>query len=616
MIEAIYRIGKIQPQGDFLEDFIEDIGKNYKNVFEILIDITDIDNFIYKGIEYEEYDSSKKMKFFYKKGSSRGIDRTPTSKITEIEKTLDKKIKPFFKSFIKSNKALLDNNDTEFISKIGNLFDKKFDTIKEDLINFVKANGFVKESDRLSLKEPSIITFCFLKGDKKYYVGDLSIFVNVFKDNENESYKNFYEKDKIISKANNKFCYICKKESREVWGFVNTYNFYTADKESYIAGGFNKKLMWKNYPVCSSCAKILEKGKKYADKNLIYKFCGFDYYIIPELIIDDDYFLEKTLKAMKKYQDFSLEESKSSLIENVEEKILKELSTQNNNINFNFLFFKKQNSAFKILLFIKDIAPTRLRKLIKAKEDVDDHEKKVYDIFKELPTKKSNISLNFSFKFIREFFPNTKRDGKFDKYFLSILNNIFIGEKISLNLLLSRFMEKIRSEFLKDNWIDAWVLKSYKILLYIEKINCLERRKNMVGNIPGNIINSNEEKIFEDFFRENNIFDDPVKKALFLEGVLTKKLLNIQRQQRNSEPFRNRLNGLKIDEKIAKRLLPEIINKLEEYEKNYYHSLEENIGKYLLKSDFKKYSIDEMSYYFTLGLVLAKHFTFSKDNKN
>jgi len=119
---------------------------------------------------------------------------------------------------------------------------------------------------------------------------------------------------------------------------------------------------------------------------------------------------------------------------------------------------------------------------------------------------------------------------------------------------------------------------------------------------------------FEEFFVENSIFDDDMKKAVFLLGVLAKKLLNIQYQERNATPFRSRLNGLKIDEKVAKRLLPEIINKLEEYGKNYYSKLETAIGEYMLNADFSKYSIDEISYYFTLGMVLEKYFKFKEEN--
>ena len=126
----------------------------------------------------------------------------------------------------------------------------------------------------------------------------------------------------------------------------------------------------------------------------------------------------------------------------------------------------------------------------------------------------------------------------------------------------------------------------------------------------------NYENDFEEFFKEHPLLDDETKKALFLEGVLSKKLLNIQFTERSATPFRSRLNGLKIDEKIAKRLLPEMINKLEEYGKNYYVKIEKTIGEYMLDAKFKNYSVDELSYYFTLGMVLADSFKVEKENNN
>ncbi|SDN71888.1 CRISPR-associated protein Csh1 [Desulfonauticus submarinus] len=601
MIEGVYKIGVLQEKRDFLQEFIEDPGNNIKHVFKIVVDISNETNPEYKGIKYEEYDSSKKLKYFYKRGSANGPDKTPTSKITQIEKTFNNKVKKVFKKYLKSNNRFLSEKEKNVISNLQNLIEKNCDKILEDLKNFSSKNGFLKKQDEI--KDPSLITFVFFKNGNVSYVGELDLFVNVFKNNENEAYKSFYNKSNIESRASERYCYICGQVASEVWGFVNTYNFYTADKENYIAGGFNREYMWKNYPVCSECAKVLERGKKYINENLSYKFCGFNYLLIPELVIDNKGLLKEILfRTLKKYTDFSLAESKSALIEKVEKRTLRELAKVSNHVNFNFLFYEKSNSAFKILLYLREIAPTRLKFLIEAKDKVDNFERKI-DIFKEIK-KKGTINFNFSFNFIREFFPNSKRDGRFDNYFLAILNNIFIGKNISMDFLVGRFMEKIRTEFLNDNWIEPWVLKSYKIFIYLEQINVLDRRRQEMKNYQNN---------YEDFFQENPLFDDEVKKALFLEGVLAQKLLNIQYQERQATPFRSRLNGLKIDEKVAKRLLPEIINKLEEYNKNYYRELEETIGEYLIKSDFKKYSIDEMSYYFTLGMILAKYFSFDKE---
>ena len=597
MIEAVYEVGRLQERADFLDEFIDDIGKNYKYMLKIKVYIEDRKIPKYMGVDLEEIDVNKKLKYFYKKGSSKGTDKTPTSKITELDKTLKTKIVPIFKNILEENKQNLTEYEKEFLQKMDELISKNQNKISDDLKELVK---------NLNKKDAKAITFVFIKNGKEKYVGDMDIFADLFKRNENEAYKRFFysKSNKTYSKAKKKMCYICGNEAEEVWGFVNTYNFYNVDKTSYIAGGFKREFTWKNYPVCPECAKTLERGKKYIDERLSFKFCTFNYYLIPQLVIEDNKLLKSILGKLRKYKDFSLSDKKAGMIENVEEAILRELSSFSNQVNFNFLFYEKSNNAFKILLYMQEVAPSRLKFLIESKDQVDDETEKKHKIFAPLTTKNKEVNLDFSFSFIKEFFQDSKATKS--KKFLSILNNIFISKPVSFEFLISKFLEKISLEFLKDLWIEPTVLKSYKILLYLEKINLLERRKHM---------SQSKVNKYEDFFKENVIFDDDLKKALFLEGVLAQKLLNIQFQERNSTPFRSRLNGLKIDEKTAKRLLPEIINKLEEYGKNYYKQLESLIGEYMLNDDFSKYSVDEISYYFTLGMVLEKHFKNEENNQ-
>ena len=201
---------------------------------------------------------------------------------------------------------------------------------------------------------------------------------------------------------------------------------------------------------------------------------------------------------------------------------------------------------------------------------------------------------------------NTKLEGNFDNYFLDIVKNIFFLKPISQAFLLNRFMEKIRSDFLNEKNIFYPVLSAFKIVLFLEELNILNRRRYTYMESHGK---------YDDFFTEyKGFFDHDTKKALFLEGVLVQKLLNIQQQERKSQPFRSRLNGLRIDERIARRLLPETINKLVEYEKNYYKQLETEISTYFLKSDLKTFSSDELSFYFVMGMNLANNFD-KKENK-
>jgi len=111
-----------------------------------------------------------------------------------------------------------------------------------------------------------------------------------------------------------------------------------------------------------------------------------------------------------------------------------------------------------------------------------------------------------------------------------------------------------------------------------------------------------------------DILDTNEKKLVFLEGVLAQKLLNIQRRNRDgATPFQARLNGLKLNEKVVKRLYPEIINKLEQYDENYYKQLEELIADHALHCDFEGISNAELSFYFTTGMNQAHNFTFKNN---
>jgi CRISPR-associated protein Csh1 len=71
-----------------------------------------------------------------------------------------------------------------------------------------------------------------------------------------------------------------------------------------------------------------------------------------------------------------------------------------------------------------------------------------------------------------------------------------------------------------------------------------------------------------------------------------------------------------MDQNLIKKLFPEIVNKLEEYGKNYYSQLEEIISEHFVQSGDKwTLSNDEISFHFTLGMNLSKNFKSEKENK-
>jgi CRISPR-associated protein Csh1 len=283
--------------------------------------------------------------------------------------------------------------------------------------------------------------------------------------------------------------------------------------------------------------------------------------------------------------------------------------------NNNLLFYKKDNSAFRILLYIEGVLPSRLRKLFEAKKKIDEK-----SIFKNIKSKKGK-ALVFTFGIVQRFFPLTSNNGSYSKYFLDITNKVFTDKPVEYAFLLKFIMQKIRETFVQGNSTHWNTMEGFMLLNYVNELKILKKprggnnmkEKESVLMEPGDAkeVQMQIEKFFEEF---SDFFDDNAKKGAFLEGVLTQKLLNIQWQERRATPFRSHLKGLKMNEKQVKALLPEIQNKLEEYGKNYYRDIEEITSKYLLQSGSNwRITNDEINFYFVMGMNLANQFKKKQD---
>ncbi|MCD5390969.1 type I-B CRISPR-associated protein Cas8b/Csh1, partial [candidate division NPL-UPA2 bacterium] len=262
-----------------------------------------------------------------------------------------------------------------------------------------------------------------------------------------------------------------------------------------------------------------------------------------------------------------------------------------------------------ILLYVEDILPSRFRRLFEAKDKIDKME-----IFRNELSKEGKGLLNFDFRIVRNFFPYISQTVSYNKHFLELVNKIFSLKPIDYHFLLRFIMRRVRERFVNDDPTRLDVLRGLMLLYYLKELGILNR---------GGEVSMEEELREEDsmgierFFREHkDFFDSDVKKAVFLQGALCQKLLNIQRRDKGATPFRNRLQGLKMDERLIKRLLPEIQNKLEEYGKNYYRQLETIISEYMVNagSDWKM-SMDEISFYFILGMNLTGLFKTKKEEQ-
>ncbi len=600
MLTGVYQIGKyvMDIKDENYYTLIENPGErgNYRHVLKISF-IREGQAYKYKEIDYEEFSEDRLNKYAYKKadGANAG-DHTPTS-ILNL-KNPDKTLRNIIKPIRRIKDAIKDKKDRDYImlSDIYNFINENSETL------FNHINIKLKLLN-ISQKEGVIITIVILENGEERYVGDFPIYI---KHLEKINDKRFYYKYKKESKGYGK-CYYCNKE-KEVMGFVNTYNFYTVDKKSFVTGGFNQENSWINYPVCLDCAHVLDAGKKYIFNNLRSKFSSFNYFVIPKVMMPEKSVTEDMhiiLRELEKGSKFSTAEEVKDNLLNSEDGFIELMQDNDNNMNYNILIYKEENAAFRILLFIEDVVPSRIKNILRVKEQLEN--KYSQNILDSLANNK------FAFDKFRYFFPNNKEEGNFDKHFLEILNNIFKSRQISYDFVLNRVMEKTRWIFSKEENFSTSILLGLICMLFIENLQLFDKKEKGVDNIMAEI--NEKKKDYIEFFNTNNeIFDTSCKKAAFLVGDLANKLMNIQYKEKSSKPFYSRLNGLNIDEKTLKRIYVEAINKLNEYGKNYYTVLEELIGEYLLQPI--NLTNNEISFYFTLGLSLSNKFkTQNKGNE-
>ena len=111
----------------------------------------------------------------------------------------------------------------------------------------------------------------------------------------------------------------------------------------------------------------------------------------------------RLLEEFKEESDngnIKLKDKYDHLLSDTDEEVFAILKQQKNSLVNNLMFYEESNAAFKILLYVEDILPSRLRTLFNEKRIVDNK-----SIFKEFS--KDGKDLSFTFGNIWYFFPIT-----------------------------------------------------------------------------------------------------------------------------------------------------------------------------------------------------------------
>lgn len=578
LLDAMYNIGKFYYEKENLTEidvFIDD-----KKIGAVVL-IEFLENngsYNYSKVFQEEYDVSNKIKYLYKKGSSRGTNITPSS-------LLGKTLKTTFN--IKLLKWFTNNKDeNNLFKKLNDAVEESKDKIFQDLDNFIK--------DLNPNNENILISIIINKNNQYYYLNDFDEFKDIL---IKESIRKYHGPSNIKGDG---VCCLCN-QNKEVYGLVSSsigFSFSTPEKVGNVPET-NLKNQWKLLPICKGCALYLSAGKKFIEKYLNFSEFGLTYYVIPNFLFDSSKAFDVFYNNLKLFE--SEDNLDSSDLYNIEYNLAKLVKIIDDVAEFKFLFYHSSNNAFDILAYVESVIPSWLNNIFEmqykishydffSEENIkslfgDSHQGNFIDLINKNEKHYKCSQDNWYKKFLRDFIYSFSR-----KMYIDSVANVINKRKLDYNFLMSQIMNTIRKSWRNENNYELKinVIKSLMLLLLLNDLKLINEVKIMDLD--------NEE------FSIEKILNSPSKKATFLLGVLTRKLMNIQYRELGSTPFYNKLWGLSLDQKKIRKLFVMVVNKLEEYGAGYMIKLENEISDNLAKSEGNwNLNRDDTSYYFVLG---------------
>jgi len=617
MINAIAELGNYclqkKPEMDLLDMVLDDAydqGKN-KHLLSIIFsqENSSSADWQFKTVEYRQLDQTYRKKILYKYGSPNGTDFTPTAKITELEaKTFPNKILNWFNQ--NKNNALLNQEEQQLLNSLQSVLEQQqaiiLTQIKEKIAEINDPAG-------------QVLTIALQAGSGELnFIGHYELFRKFLTEQAVLNFK-YSKTNNAYSFSQDQLCSVCNIQQSEVFGFFTDLKFYTVDKAGMITSGFQHEDAWKNYPVCLNCALNVRNGYDYLKQYFNFNFYGLHYLFIPKS--SDAKLYPDLLEALMSYRNQRFKSEDINRITNDEDEIFKFLQEERTTLSFDLFFYDTpQKSVLRILLSIQDVLPSRIRKLFSLKKQLDD-----LIFFKNALSKENQPLCFFNFGIIRNFFPNLKMEGNFDKHFLEITDKVFKSRSIDRIFILRAIMNKVKRRFVNNEstWLDT--LKGFMFLLFVHNHQNTEviMDPQFFKDFKIQTRDEFEPKVQQFFENFQDFFQTSAQQAIFLLGTLSQYLLNIQKRDRNATPFRAKLKGLKMTAYDLSVLLPEIIEKLEQYEKNYYRPQEEMVSKLLLAAgNYKNWRlpVDEMNFIFVLGMNLSNYFKIKtqeeKENTN
>jgi CRISPR-associated Csh1 family protein len=575
MITTLYKFAELLKDKTALQTYYstaENPFEGREDKGKVLVGIIEEKNFI--GFELEDFKPNYINKYLYRRpAGARGTNSVPTLIVNKQDS--DKTFGKIKQSFVNLKHELINNNEIEKIyQSFSNI---EFNIDFSYLVTF-KIDGV--------------------------YLGEKEDLLKLF---NNEAYIKYFKKNYGSSKKKEQICAITGKKST-VFGFVDTLGF-TVDADSFRRNGFDASNSYKMFPVSETAIPILEGARGILLNKLSANFFGqYKYAILPHFVFLKDAEIGKIIAntfLQKAAYNADSKDSGTEAFINDSESLLKEIISDNllnsSDILYAILFFEQQQAQFKIHLEISDILPSRIQKVIESKNAAENR----YKWLTTYETKDGNIVKQRITLFrLREYFLTGEKN--IQPAYFKLVSSIFTGQPIDDSKILSLILDTWKTTYKKyfqaeENRFNTTVKHALANIYFLHLLGLFKKQETMSE------INEQPEKQDAFGFIETHpaYFSKEYLKGSFLFGCLTARLLYNQ----PGNAFMKELNGLSIDKELITKKFPKLISKLRQFGKEF-SDLESAAQRYFAIND--KPTKDEISFAFTMGLVLQKDF----DKKN
>ncbi|HPG41108.1 MAG TPA: TIGR02556 family CRISPR-associated protein [bacterium] len=580
MLHTIAQIGKIvsaQSKGDDIFEFLVPDSTKFKSIIKINFDTENskLEIDLEKSTNQDTLSKEILLQYLYMP-SDKGNRPQYQASSTNLSYLLSQIIPNLF-LFIENGelKNILNRAIQLFFvetekpkdAKYGKIVNDKF--LKEYDVKFINS-----KNEKIKVNIENYAEQIDFKIREKYNLRPNEYFYTLFIDNKPivnyEDYKNFilhknldeaFEDDNDVHEQ---YCSICGNIAKATQNTTRfQLKFYMIDKINF-ASHFDKTNFFKSVSLCQDCYKYVLLGENWINKNLRTRLGGFELYILPHFVFplensENLYHIinqvPKDFNEIKNYKSIQQLEYKSLVL------------SRQNPFLINFMFYKKSQSAFKILLLFKDVPPTRLLEIEK--------------VLNQIICIKNNLqlsSIDFSLELIYWLIPLKKKGADLLELrkLLQFYNSIFCDFPIDQNILFKFYCELAHIHHFQtyyiyqishsDNPNITLVYDTIKwnfFLLFLSKLNLINGGQYMENNT----LEKYYPEGIADFFRQMNY--NCVQQGLALLGYVLGAVAYAQyKEGLSNKPVLDKINyqGM-TDEKIV-RLFNSLFEKIRQYKQH------------------------------------------------